>query len=350
MIDANTPLVSIVMAVFNGEDYLDKAIESMCCQSYKNFEFLIIDDGSKDNSKTIIKQYQSNDSRIRLIENTENIGLPDSLNKGIEAAKGKFIARMDCDDLSFPNRLRDQVHFLETNSDHVLIGAQSIRIDADGRPIEKLNLPTCDTSIRARCLFENPFVHPSVLIRTSTLIDNGIRYRSNYKTTQDWALWIDLMLFGKIANLREPLIFQRVHDKTISRKKRNIQIINSLQIQKTYVRKLLGESYWDPSLFEKINTIFLNDRRTADAHNHDRIETCLTVIKYSEMAFNKVPSGIQVKLNEFIFERCIQFGLFPPFKKGWIKLFLKLMSVSPFMMVKRSFILLQNRIHNNNKM
>ena len=148
----NTPVISILMSVYNGEKYLHAAVDSILKQTFKDFEFIIINDGSIDRSREILESYQ--DERIVLIHQ-ENKGLTRALNKGLSLAKGEFIARMDADDSCKPERLEKQVAFLRENPGIVLLGSNCFNIDGDGDIIGQIDLPTGGVQIKWNLLFYN---------------------------------------------------------------------------------------------------------------------------------------------------------------------------------------------------
>lgn len=201
------------MPVFNCEKYIDEAIQSILDQTFQNFELLIIDDGSTDTTAYKISTYK--DSRIRSIRFDSNEGLINALNYGLSQAKGKYIARMDADDISHPKRLESQVNFLEVHSEHVLCG-MSVQI-----------LPTCqkkfplfsDNEIRAGFLFSNVFYHSSVMFRSKVIFDHNLRYNLNYLGCEDYQLWIELGNYGKFSNLREIGLTYRIHDGQVTQNK-----------------------------------------------------------------------------------------------------------------------------------
>ncbi len=151
------------MSVYNGEKYLREAIDSILGQTFKDFEFLIIDDGSTDSSVEIIRSYA--DPRIRLIQNEENIGLSRSLNKGLKLARGEYIARMDADDISLPRRLAAQVGLLDKQPDIGLVGTSIQLIDCDGERMHVHRVPTTHAQILWALCFTTPLAHPSVVFR-----------------------------------------------------------------------------------------------------------------------------------------------------------------------------------------
>ncbi|MBS1650685.1 MAG: glycosyltransferase [Bacteroidetes bacterium] len=216
------PLVSVIMPVYNAELFLKRAIDSMLMQTYSTFEFIIIDDGSTDNSNTIIKNYS--DKQIKLIENKENKGLIYSLNIGINEAKGKYIARMDADDISYPKRIEKQVNFLET---HPTIGVLGTFINDTIKYKIYKNKQLTSNDLKARLIFDNAFYHPTVMFRASALKENKILYDQNYKHAEDYNLWIKLMSVTDFAILQEPLLYYENHSHQVS-SKHSIEQENSI--------------------------------------------------------------------------------------------------------------------------
>ncbi len=201
------PDVTVLMSVYNGEVFLRSSVESILNQSFRNFEFIIIDDGSTDNSCRIIESY--NDPRIRLIRNGSNIGLAASLNKGLEYARGELIARQDADDISLPGRLEQQVAFMRKKSDIVLVGTQARDIDENGGNLGVIKKPVSGSSIRWVLLFDNPFVHTSVMFRRETVLRLFKGYNEDFVCSQDYELWSKIAAVCPVANLNTVLVKKR---------------------------------------------------------------------------------------------------------------------------------------------
>ena len=212
------PLVSVVMSVYNGEKYLTEAIESILKQTYKNIEFIIIDDGSKDKSLSIIREYLF-DKRIKLLENKSNKGLIYSLNKGIKESEGKYIARMDCDDIANLNRIKKQVNYMEKHNDIVLLGS-SVNFIFEGIPFlkKKGNSQADYEKIKIITMFQSTFSHPTVILRKKYLFENNLKYDEQYKNAEDYGLWTNIIPFFKATNLKEPLLNYRIVKSSITRK------------------------------------------------------------------------------------------------------------------------------------
>ncbi len=202
-----SPIISVVMSVYNAENYLKDAIESILNQTFREFEFIIINDGSTDKSPDIISSFQ--DSRITLINNEHNIGLAASLNRGIEAAKGKYIARMDADDLSARNRLQEQYRYMELKSHCVAVGSNIRIIAKDGEYLDNQIVEDDDAILKATLPFNTPFAHGSAFIRKEYInLVHG--YKEEMRYSQDVILWIDLMKYGTYGRIQKDLYHFRV--------------------------------------------------------------------------------------------------------------------------------------------
>ena len=186
------------MSVYNGEKFLRQSIESILKQSYIDFELIIIDDCSTDGSCSIIESYK--DKRIRFIKNKKNMRLPASLNKGIRLAKGKYIARMDADDISMPERFAKQVAYLDAHNDIVVVGGGFQAIDEEGNELYKYH-PLKGEKLTKYCLMPSPLVHPSVMMRRDVIVDNNLFYDEQYSSAQDYDLWQRVSKKFRIDNL-----------------------------------------------------------------------------------------------------------------------------------------------------
>ena len=205
------------MSVFNGQKYLKDSIKSIIRQTYSNFEFIIINDGSTDSTLEIINSFD--DDRIQIINNQHNIGLTKSLNKGIKIANGEYIARMDADDLSRSSRLEKQVQFLDQNPNVILAGTQANLINRYGkkvRGIPAVKKPCSHNAIKWFCMFDNPFYHSSVMFRSKIILDELNGYNEDFYTNQDYELWSRLVNKYQAVNLPFKLIDLRVHNNSIS--------------------------------------------------------------------------------------------------------------------------------------
>lgn len=205
------PRISVVLPVYNPGPYLRPAIDSILNQSYADFEFIIIDDGSTDGSGQVIDSYK--DSRLRIYHQT-NQGVMATLNRGLELARGEYIARMDHDDLSYPQRFQKQVEFLDAHPDHVILGTTYAYIDTTGTPRGVFPALLHDDDIRREIITKSPLGHGSTMIRGSVIREHHLHYRSTY--IDDYDLWVRLVNFGKIANLPDVLYAWRHHPGSIT--------------------------------------------------------------------------------------------------------------------------------------
>lgn len=215
----NEILVSVVMPVYNAERYLCSAVESILNQTYSNFEFIIIDDCSTDNSYELLNNFADRDSRIKLFRNEINLKLPKTLNFGLSQANGDYIARMDADDISHEDRLEKQVRFLNDHPDIHVCGTAINLINKEDVVIGKINYPEKSNEIEiCMSLYGNVIVHPSVMMRKSIFIDRDVYYLETYSNdAEDYELWIRMLRNGfKFANIGECLLNYRVTESQLS--------------------------------------------------------------------------------------------------------------------------------------
>ena len=204
--------ISVLMSVYNTkEEYLRKAIESILFQSFSDFEFIIFNDCGDEKTTAILREYQ--DGRIRLIENTENKGLTKNLNMGITLAKGKYIARMDADDISLPNRLKIQYSYMEKHPDVGILGGTVLT--GNTQSVVWRYFP--QEWRRVSLLFANyGIIHPSAFFRVDFLRKNGLLYNEDYDKSQDYELWTRAFRVGKMAVCKQPILYYRCHSGQIS--------------------------------------------------------------------------------------------------------------------------------------
>jgi glycosyltransferase involved in cell wall biosynthesis len=203
------PEVSVVIAVHNGEKTLHSAVDSIINQTFSNWELIIVNDASTDNTADIVKSYQEKYDNIIYIRNTRNSGLAKSLNSGIEAASGRYIARLDDDDICFPARLEKQYRFMEKHKNIDVLGTGAVLINNNGEMIGALLMPESDMEIRRQIPKLNPFIHPSVMMKREFAISTG-GYDARLKRKEDYDLWARGINKHKYHNIAEPLIYYRV--------------------------------------------------------------------------------------------------------------------------------------------
>jgi len=204
------PLVSVLITAYNSERYIARAVQSILSQTLVEFDLIVVDDGSTDNTLEILNGFQQRDQRLKICPN-EHRGIVPSANQGLGMCSGKYIARLDADDFSLPNRLEIQVRFLEAHPEIVILGSSVFLVDDMDQVLNVSVPPSSDTAIRAALLLDNPFSTSAVMMRNMVLQDNNISYEPFYLHAEDYDLWSRLLDFGEGCNLTDPLSCRRIH-------------------------------------------------------------------------------------------------------------------------------------------
>ena len=273
------PKISVVMPVYNtDEEYLREAIESILNQTFTDFEFIIINDGSTNNAENVILSYK--DSRILYLKNQENLGLIKTLNYGFDLVKGKYIARMDSDDISLPTRFEKQVEFFDKNPDIGILGTWFNCIPKN-RIVE--TFPN-DKDIKEYLLVNSNIIgHPTVMIRKSIVEIFEVKYDENHPYVEDYALWLSLIDKVKFANIPEILLDYRIHKNSVCQTK---EIEQNLNVQKIMV--IAQGKYFGIN-----NKIVLDSiEKLKNGQNIDSIEL---------LAINNFAKQVKIKMKEFGF-------------------------------------------------
>lgn len=237
------------MPVYNGEKYLRDAIDSILFQTFEDFEFIIVNDGSKDKTEEIILSYI--DPRIVYIKNSENLQISKSLNKGISIAQGKYIARMDADDISLPERFERQYYFMESNPH---IGLCGTWLETFGKISEVWKMPTSHDEIAITLLFNSCIMHPTVFLRKSILLSLSHIYDYRFDGAEDYELWTRLIFHTKFSNFPQILFQYRIHDFSPTRSyyKENQEIL-TVTVRNQYLNSLnLANKNVDISVHNRI--------------------------------------------------------------------------------------------------
>lgn len=213
--------ISVIMSVYNSQKYLCESISSILNQTFKDFEFLILNDGSTDKSDRIIRSFVKKDKRIKYFKRKRR-GLTSGLNFLIKKSKCKFLARQDADDISHDQRLELQYDFITKNKDCVLLGTNGFKINERGNIMKKISLPLSNDKIQKRLFIQNSFIHSSVMIKKKTLKKINL-YDEKFLYSQDYDCWCRISKFGKINNLKKHLIKLRIHNNSITKKKIKLQ-------------------------------------------------------------------------------------------------------------------------------
>lgn len=212
----NSIKISVLLSVYNGDKYLGEAIDSILGQTFKEFEFLIVDDASTDNTLDILSQYKEKDPRVKIISNEINKGLTYNLNLMLGIAKGAYIVRMDADDIASLNRLQVQYDYMESHSEIGVCGSYIETFDQQSGKKQSVKFPETDVEIRAFAFFQSPFCHPSTIIRKAIIDKYHLQYPVKYIKGQDYALWIDLLKYTKGSNIPQVLLRFRRHENCVS--------------------------------------------------------------------------------------------------------------------------------------
>lgn len=245
--------VSVLMPVYNGEKYLQESIDSILKQTYSDFELIIIDDGSTDNSSKIIRMNSDRDKRIVYLRNEKNSGICITLNRGLEVARGEYIVRMDCDDIAETNRIMKQVAFMDTHPEYGMAGSK-IRIFGEGTTPYIFDFDEDWRMCLANMIFATCSAHPAVIIRNKVIKEHNLYYDDRFRGIEDFYMWWQLAKFSKITNLQECLLNYRIHKNQITQKKVDAdhfnmsqsffeERLNFLQITLTQEQKLLVLRY-----------------------------------------------------------------------------------------------------------
>jgi glycosyltransferase involved in cell wall biosynthesis len=234
------PLVSVILPVYNAEKLIQESLLSILNQTYTNIECIVIDDASTDNTLNIIKNIK--DERITLVEKPINTGYTKSLNIGIEKATGKYIARMDADDFSYPERIAKQVSFMEKCQEYIMCCTHFALYH------NNYVIPSPDSfeRLKIELLFTNVICHPSIMMRSSSLKTHQLRYEHAYEPSEDYKLWTRLIEYGKIGIIPETLIKYRIHQEQVSSKRNEQQAKIAKTIRVEYANQLfkIFKGHW----------------------------------------------------------------------------------------------------------
>jgi len=272
----------------NFSDYLEKSIDSILSQSYKDFEFVIIADGSNDKTLDILKYYEKNDKRIKLIINKKNIGLAKSLNKGIVFANSEYIIRQDYDDISHYRRIEFLINYVKRKNLKLAL-SDCIKIDLKGEKIGYININNSINYHRKKIEYMNTFVHPSIIIKKDLLVDYGM-YNESLICSQDYELWEKIIKFHSFGVLKKKLLSLRIHNSSISVLKSKKQREYSFYI---------GAKVRFPNLANQINS-HINDKPIDfidKINSKNRIFLSYMQARYFVYIFDEISSFNFFKLN-----------------------------------------------------
>jgi glycosyltransferase involved in cell wall biosynthesis len=292
--------ISVLLPVYNSQAFLKEAIESILSQSLKNFELIIINDGSTDNSESIIKSFM--DSRIVYLKNPENIGLIKTLNKAIAIAKGNYLARMDADDVAMKDRLDLQLKAFQENKNRVVVSSDHFLLQGNKETYIKNH--TQSDELKAILLFSPCFAHPTVMIK-NIFVKENISYNEKYTHTEDYKLWTDLAICGEFYNINTPLLKYRSHPNQVSILNNSIQKQRSEEVRSLYLQKLgfvfseeefvthnfIGNNVFINSIvelekIEKWLLSLLNQNKKLKAFNQNQFQNIITKFWYDSCGYS----------------------------------------------------------------
>jgi glycosyltransferase involved in cell wall biosynthesis len=231
---SNALPVSVLMPVHNCARFLEEAVESVLNQTFSDFEFIIVNDGSTDSSPDLLKTYAEKDSRIRILTNDTNKGIVFSLNRGLEECRGKYIVRMDADDIALPERIEKQVARIDKDDQIAALGSALTYIDASDRELGIVR--GCE--IRSSLLHANPMLHPTVVIRREFLKKHGLLYIEKYRYAEDYYLWLQISRLGKLDAMDDVLVKYRLSDDATRLARLKGVLWATLKVKKDAVMKL----------------------------------------------------------------------------------------------------------------
>lgn len=243
------PTISVLMPVYNGEKYLHEAISSVLGQTFADFELIICDDNSDDSTEKIVKAFS--DPRIKYSKNQTRLGLAENRNTTLIKALGSYIAILDADDVALPSRLQTQLNFLETHNEYVLCASQAEVISSTGAVLAHWYFPLDSRALQARFYVQFPFVHSSLMMRSSCIQKRKITYDPKFSPAEDYHFVSQLLSMGKMSVINTTLVKYRLHDQNMSKKSNDVV---SKKLPKLY-KKLyfkIGLSISDPDIQDMV--------------------------------------------------------------------------------------------------
>lgn len=238
----NVAVVSIILPTYNGGRFIARAVESVLAQDFQDFELLVIDDGSTDDTVALIAPFITKDARVRIIRNPQNFGLQKTLNVGLQQAKGEYIARIDDDDVwALADKLAKQVAFLDSHPDYALVGTGVVVMDENGKELFRFKNPETDEQLRSQMLYRNYFSHSSVLFRKSTALQFG-GYSPDISALhiEDYDLWLKIGTVAKLANLPIYALRFMLRPSTISAQHKRVQLLRQFRLMQKFRKAYPG--------------------------------------------------------------------------------------------------------------
>lgn len=231
------PLVTVLMTVYNAQAYLDLALESLVRQTYDRLQIIVVNDGSTDETASIIEEFKKADSRIELVALKERLGPSGASNIGLDQARGDYLARMDADDIAFLDRIEKQVALLNDNPQVVVVGGQCFLINEESEIVGEKNFPLKDREIRQSLFYLNPIAHPACMVNRTLLPKDFEYYRQDSPLAHDLELIFKLGEFGALANLPDRLLYYRQTFSSLSLKDPKKTFLDTLAVRQRALKE-----------------------------------------------------------------------------------------------------------------
>lgn len=277
------PKVSVIISTLNGQRFIREAVQSILDQTFRNFELIVVNDGSTDATLDILRTFK--DFRIRILDNGKNIGIAGSQNKALSVAKGKYLALMDHDDLSLPERLQRQVDFLDTHRQVGMLGCNCISVDESGNVQSVSSHFPDDAFLKWQLLLGGcPFFHTSLMVRRSAMERIG-GYDARYRLAGDYHVISKLAENGGIANLEQPLVKWRVHQSSASARNKQALSNEAIEISRSNIQTLMRNVKMDDSTWAGIQTLVMNDPSSPVNISSEQVNTSIWFLLTLQEAF-----------------------------------------------------------------
>ncbi len=287
------PLVSVILSTYNDAPFLPESVESVLNQSFRDFELIIVDDGSTDKTAEVLATFQH--SRIRLLHNERNLGLAASLNRGIAVASGKYIARQDADTISVPNRLQLQVDYLENHPSLIIVGSNVMATDEAGDVRGLWVLPPRDIDIKWTLLFRTPLIHPTVVMRAAALDKAGFYSEdAEFCYVEDYELWSRLCPLGVCANLSDALMDFKCRKGSVCGRHAVPQQRQIEMVSRRAMAAVIGADNWTPDFWPIVQKFLYST--ASEQGDFDASEATLAISALERLYFRfsriyNFPSG-----------------------------------------------------------
>lgn len=309
MTKKSSPAISIILPAYNAMSFVEQSIKSVLNQSFEDFEFIIINDGSTDATPDILNRIT--DKRVRVVHQN-NHGITFSLNRGLKLAHGNYIARMDADDIATPDRLVKQFDLLESNPEVGIIGSSANVIDDKDNDWGLQIVAQDDIEIRWVSLLKCPFIHPSVMFRKSILDQYQLDY-GNLPYAQDYGLWVKILQYSKGKNFKEPLLSYRVHKTNVSKLHRETQFQIHQSISREQIHCELPDMIISDDEISQLVRLSLASSKEVSSMRNERISTILSFLNlWKEFSQKYQPVFAVDQIQPNVIGKALEWTFFPP--------------------------------------